>query len=100
MLLSFIIVIISPSFRIIATLEKLKEEAAEITRKVEETDVVMAEVEAVSDQYSALSHYCSSIYFTMEGLNLVSKTSISYIIQSTHALQTPHYYGQNSDTHL
>ena len=58
--------------RIIATLEKLKEEAAEITRKVEETDVVMAEVEAVSDQYGALSHYCSSIYFTMEGLNLVS----------------------------
>ncbi|RMX44013.1 hypothetical protein pdam_00012965 [Pocillopora damicornis] len=57
--------------RIIATLEKLKEEAAEITRKVEETDVVMAEVEAVSDQYGALSHYCSSIYFTMEGLNLV-----------------------------
>ena len=57
---------------IIATLEKLKEEAAEITRKVEETDVVMAEVEAVSDQYGALSHYCSSIYFTMEGLNLVS----------------------------
>ncbi|KAJ7386556.1 Cytoplasmic dynein 1 heavy chain 1 [Desmophyllum pertusum] len=57
--------------RIIATLEKLKEEAAEITRKVEETDVVMAEIEAVSDQYGALSHYCSSIYFTMEGLNLV-----------------------------
>ena len=62
-------------FRIIATLEKLKEEAAEITRKVEETDVVMAEVEAVSDQYGALSHYCSSIYFTMEGLNLVSQTA-------------------------
>lgn len=64
-----------PGFRIIATLEKLKEEAAEITRKVEETDVVMAEVEAVSDQYGALSHYCSSIYFTMEGLNLVSQTA-------------------------
>ena len=58
--------------RIIATLEKLKQEAAEITRKVEETDAVMAEVEAVSDQYNALSHYCSSIYFTMEGLKLVS----------------------------
>ena len=59
--------------RIIATLEKLKQEAADITRKVEETDAVMAEVEAVSDQYGALSHYCSSIYFTMEGLNLVSR---------------------------
>ena len=61
--------------RIIATLEKLKQEAAEITRKVEETDAIMAEVEAVSDQYNALSHYCSSIYFTMEGLNLVSHTN-------------------------
>ena len=78
--LSYTFVIISPSFRIIATLEKLKQEAAEITRKVEETDVVMAEVEAVSEQYSALSHYCSSIYFTMEGLNLVSKTPNSYVI--------------------
>ena len=36
---------------------------------------MMAEVEAVSDQYGALSHYCSSIYFTMEGLNLVSQTA-------------------------
>ena len=58
--------------RIIGTLEKLKQEAAEITRKVEETDAVMAEVEAVSDQYGPLSHYCSSIYFTLEGLNMVS----------------------------
>ena len=58
--------------RIIATLEKLKQEAAEITKKVEETDVVMAEVEAVSDEYRALSMYCSSIYFTMESLNQVS----------------------------
>lgn len=57
--------------RIIATLEKLKEEAAEITRKVEETDVVMAEVEAVSEQYRPLSHYCSSIYFTLEALHMV-----------------------------
>lgn len=62
--------------RIIATLEKLKQEAAEITRKVEETDAVMAEVEAVSDQYNALSHYCSSIYFTMEGLKLVSHRNL------------------------
>ena len=60
--------------RIIATLEKLKEEAAEITRKVEETDVVMAEVERVSEQYRALSTYCSSIYFTMESMNLVRAT--------------------------
>lgn len=56
---------------IITTLENLKKEAAEVTRKVEETDIVMAEVEAVSQQYLSLSSACSSIYFTMESLNQV-----------------------------
>lgn len=56
---------------IITTLENLKKEAAEVTRKVEETDIVMAEVETVSQQYLSLSSACSSIYFTMEALNQV-----------------------------
>ena len=38
---------------------------------MEETDVVMAEVEQVSQQYLPLSSACSSIYFTLEGLNQV-----------------------------
>jgi len=42
-----------------------------VTRKVEETDIVMAEVEAVSQQYLSLASACSSIYFTMEALNQV-----------------------------
>ncbi|XP_028677485.1 cytoplasmic dynein 1 heavy chain 1 isoform X2 [Erpetoichthys calabaricus] len=54
---------------IITTLENLKKEAAEVTRKVEETDIVMQEVETVSQQYLSLSTACSSIYFTMETLN-------------------------------
>lgn len=58
---------------IITTLENLKKEAAEVTRKVEETDIIMAEVEAVSQQYLSLSSACSSIYFTMESLNQVQK---------------------------
>ena len=45
-----------------------------MTKKVEETDVIMAEVEAVSEQYRALSVACSSIYFTLESLNMVSFT--------------------------
>lgn len=56
---------------VISTLEKLKNEAAEISRKVEETEKVMAEVDAVSQQYMPLSQACSSIYFTLEGLNQV-----------------------------
>ncbi|KAH6926569.1 hypothetical protein HPB50_019808 [Hyalomma asiaticum] len=54
---------------VISTLEKLKNEAAEISRKVEETDKVMAEVEAVSLQYQPLAQACSSIFFTLEGLH-------------------------------
>lgn len=56
---------------VISTLEKLKNEAAEISRKVEETDKVIAEVDTVSQQYMPLSQACSSIYFTLEGLNQV-----------------------------
>lgn len=43
-----------------------------MTRKVEETDIVMQEVETVSQQYLSLSSACSSIYFTMEALNQVT----------------------------
>lgn len=56
---------------VIGTLEKLKNEASEISHKVEETDKVMAEVETVSQQYLPLSQACSSIYFTLEGLHQV-----------------------------
>jgi dynein heavy chain 1 len=56
---------------IITHLETLKTEAAEIMRKVEETDVVMAEVETTSQQYLPLAQSCSSIYFTLEALNQV-----------------------------
>ena len=57
---------------IIGQLERLKREAADVQKKVEETDVVMAEVEAVSQQYLPLSAACSSMYFTLESLNQVS----------------------------
>lgn len=63
---------------IITTLENLKKEAAEVTRKVEETDIIMAEVEAVSQQYLTLSSACSSIYFTMEALNQVRTLSLAH----------------------
>ena len=38
---------------------------------MEETDTIMMEVEAVSEQYKTLASACSSIYFTMEGFNAV-----------------------------
>jgi dynein heavy chain 1 len=57
--------------KVITTLETLKTEAADITRKVQETDTIMTEVEAVSEQYRTLSVACSSIYFTLESLHMV-----------------------------
>uniref|UniRef100_UPI00358E5199 cytoplasmic dynein 1 heavy chain 1-like n=1 Tax=Myxine glutinosa TaxID=7769 RepID=UPI00358E5199 len=74
---------------IITTLENLKEEAAEVTRKVEETDVVMAEIETVSQQYLPLSTACSSIYFTMEALNQIHflyHYSLQFFLDIYHAL--------------
>ncbi|KPM05539.1 dynein heavy chain, cytoplasmic-like protein [Sarcoptes scabiei] len=56
---------------IISTLENLKHEAADISKKVEETDRVIAEVDAVSQQYNPLAQACSSIFFTLEGFNQV-----------------------------
>jgi dynein heavy chain 1 len=56
---------------IITHLETLKHEAEEIAKRVEETDVTMAEVESTSQQYIPLAQSCSSIYFTLESLNQV-----------------------------
>ena len=61
------------SCSIITQLESLKKEAAEVQKKVEETDVVMAEVEQVSQQYLPLSSACSSIYFTLERCTILCR---------------------------
>ena len=62
---------------IITHLETLKHEAEEIAKRVEETDMTMAEVETTSQQYIPLAQSCSSIYFTLESLNQVSATCCS-----------------------
>ena len=56
---------------IISRLETLKAEAAEVARRVAETETVMAEVETVSQQYLPLSQFSAAIYFTLESLNQV-----------------------------
>ena len=58
--------------KVIDTLETLKREAGEITRKVEETDVIMKEVETVTAEYLPLAHACSAMFFILEQLNLVN----------------------------
>lgn len=58
--------------KVINTLETLKREAAEITHKVEETDLVMREVEQVTAEYLPLAQACSAVFFILEQLNLVN----------------------------
>jgi dynein heavy chain 1 len=58
--------------KVISTLETLKREAADITHKVEETDIVMKEVEQVTAEYLPLAQACSSVFFILEQLNLVN----------------------------
>ena len=57
---------------VISTLETLKKEAAEVTRKVDETEEIMVDVEKTSRKYLPLSNACSSIYFTIDNLHHVS----------------------------
>lgn len=54
--------------KVISTLETLKKEAAEVTRKVEDTDAIMAEVDQVTSEYVPLAQACSSIYFLLDQL--------------------------------
>lgn len=57
---------------VIATLETLKQEAAEVARKMEETDKVMAEVDAVTKIYTPLAQSCSAVYFVLEQLSMLN----------------------------
>ncbi|KAF8321764.1 dynein heavy chain protein 1 [Clavulina sp. PMI_390] len=58
--------------KVIGTLETLKREAAEITQKVEETDVIMQEVDQVTAQYLPLAQACSSTFFILEQLSTIN----------------------------
>lgn len=57
---------------VITTLETLKTEASDIKRKVEETDIVMEEVDTVTSIYTPLSRSCSSVFFLMEQLTQIN----------------------------
>ena len=58
--------------KVIETLEVLKKEAAEVTRKVDDTEEVMKEVEAVTGEYLPLAQACSGIYFALEQLATIN----------------------------
>lgn len=57
---------------VIETLETLKNEAAEISRKMVETEGVMAEVEAITLQYNKIARACSAIFAVLEQLHFLN----------------------------
>merc|ERR1719193_2506289 len=75
--------------KVITPLETLKTEAADVGRKVDETDQVMADIENTSKQYLPLSAACSHIYFTIESLHQVHflyQFSLQFFLDIYHSL--------------
>ena len=56
---------------VIATLERLKQQAKTIEEEVRQSDVVMEEVLQVSAVYRGLAEACSRIYFALEQVSQV-----------------------------
>ena len=54
---------------VIETLETLKKEAREISKKVAETEGVMAEVETITQQYNVIARACSAVFALLEQLH-------------------------------
>ena len=68
---------------VIETLETLKKEAAEISKKVAETDGVMAEVEIITRQYKKIAQACSAVFAVLEQLHHLNhfyQFSLQYFI--------------------
>ena len=75
--------------KIIGTLERLKSEAADIMSKVEETEVIMKEINRVSETYSPMGIACSRIYFALEQLDHVHflyRFSLKFFLDIFHAV--------------
>ena len=68
---------------VIETLETLKKESGDISKKVAETDGVMAEVETITQQYNAIARACSAAFAVLEQLHYLNhfyQFSLQYFI--------------------
>ena len=69
---------------VIETLETLKKEAGEISKKMIETDGVMAEVDAITLQYGTVARACSAVFSILEQLyqlNHFYQFSLQYFVE-------------------
>ncbi|GAA97827.1 uncharacterized protein L969DRAFT_96169 [Mixia osmundae IAM 14324] len=55
--------------KVLATLETLKREAADVAMKVADADAVLQEVNSITAEYLPLAQACSSIFFMLERLS-------------------------------
>jgi len=77
---------------VIGVLETLKKEAAEVTSKMNESDSVLAEVDAVSDSFRPFAQACSAIYFSLERLadvHFLYHFSLPFFLAIVDRLLTP-----------
>jgi dynein heavy chain 1 len=75
--------------RVIDTLETLKTEAAEVSRKMLETDGVMSEVEAITKQYEVIARACSAVFAVLEQLHHLNhfyQFSLQYFLDIFHSV--------------
>ncbi|KAL8738025.1 MAG: hypothetical protein Q9181_001132 [Wetmoreana brouardii] len=74
---------------VIETLETLKKEAADIATKMAETEGVMAEVNTITTQYTAISQACSAVYAILEHLHHLNhfyQFSLQYFVDIFHTV--------------
>lgn len=68
---------------VIETLETLKKEAAEISKKMSETEGVITEVEQVTHNYSIIARSCSAVFAVLEQLHHINhfyQFSLQYFV--------------------
>ncbi|KAF4126868.1 dynein heavy chain 1, cytosolic [Geosmithia morbida] len=68
---------------VIETLETLKNEAAEISAKMSNTEGVMAEVDQITQQYSVIARSCSAAFAVLEQLHFLNhfyQFSLQYFV--------------------
>ncbi|CRG84277.1 Dynein heavy chain, cytoplasmic [Talaromyces islandicus] len=68
---------------VIETLETLKKEAAEITKKMSETEGVMSEVDSITLEYNIIARACSAVFAVLEQLHHINhfyQFSLQYFV--------------------
>ncbi|KAB8270794.1 dynein heavy chain, N-terminal region 1-domain-containing protein [Aspergillus minisclerotigenes] len=74
---------------VIETLETLKNEAAEISKKMVETEGVMTEVENITHNYSIIARSCSAVFAVLEQLHHVNhfyQFSLQFFVDIFHSV--------------